>query len=140
MSRHPNAHICLVLDRSASMYAVLGDALALVNSYIAKAKRDRALYESRFTLLTFNSRGVDEVRKDQLMKTVRPLGSNEYLCGGSTPLYDAIGRGIGILDQALARKSGKAILAVVTDGLENCSGIRPRQDHVVDQGAARRVG
>src|SRR5262249_15514886 len=38
-----------------------------------------------------------------------------------TPLYDAIGRGIGILDEVLEGKRGKAILAIMTDGQENAS-------------------
>jgi hypothetical protein len=48
-------HICLVLDRSGSMQALHGDALGGVNSYIAAAKRDRALYESKFSLITFST-------------------------------------------------------------------------------------
>ena len=35
-------------------------------------------------------------------------GSDEYRCGGWTPLYDAVGRGIGVLDEALDGKPGKA--------------------------------
>jgi Mg-chelatase subunit ChlD len=38
-----------------------------------------------------------------------------------TPLYDAVGRGVGILDEALGGKPGKAVLVIMTDGLENAS-------------------
>ena len=48
-------HVCLVLDRSGSMQAIHDDALGGVNSYITSAKQDRALYESRFSLITFSS-------------------------------------------------------------------------------------
>ena len=55
-------HVCLVLDLSGSMQAVHDDALGGVNGYITAAKQDRALYKSRFSLITFNSKSVDTKR------------------------------------------------------------------------------
>jgi len=56
------------------------------------------------------------------MEMVKPLAHAEYSCAGMTPLYDAVGRGIGILDEATAGKdAAKAILVVMTDGMENDS-------------------
>jgi Mg-chelatase subunit ChlD len=115
-------HVCLVVDRSGSMQSVHGDALGSVNAYIDAAKRDKALYESRFSLITFNSASLDVIRKNEVMEAVKPLAHEEYTCASMTPLFDAIGRGIGILDEATAGKSdAKAILVVMTDGLENDS-------------------
>jgi Mg-chelatase subunit ChlD len=114
-------HVCLVLDRSGSMQAVREDALGGVNSYIQAAKQNKDLYEARFSMITFSSESVDTIRKNEIMETVKPIGPEECRCAGWTPLYDAIGRGIGILDEALEGKSGKAILAVMTDGQENAS-------------------
>jgi Mg-chelatase subunit ChlD len=114
-------HICLVLDRSGSMQALWDDALGSVNSYITTAKWDGAVYHSRFSLITFSSASMDMIRKDLVMKTVKPLSADEYRCGGNTPLFDAVGRGIGVLNEALGGKSGRAILVIMTDGQENDS-------------------
>ena len=115
-------HVCLVLDRSGSMQAIREDALGGVNSYIMSAKQDRALYESKFSLITFSSESVDTIRNSEIMEQVKPIGSDEYRCGGWTPLYDAIGLGIGILDEASgAEPQSKCILVVMTDGQENAS-------------------
>ena len=115
-------HVCLVLDRSGSMQAIREDALGGVNSYIMSAKQDRALYESKFSLITFSSESVDTIRNSEIMEQVKPIGSDEYRCAGWTPLYDAIGRGIGILDEASgAASESKCILVVMTDGQENAS-------------------
>ena len=122
MAATNTTHVCLVLDRSGSMQAVHDDALGGVNSYITAAKQDRALYESRFSLITFNSESVETIRKDEIMETVKPIGTEEYRCAGWTPLYDAIGRGIGILDEATkAKTDAKAVLVIMTDGQENAS-------------------
>jgi uncharacterized protein YegL len=122
MAATNTTHVCLVLDRSGSMQAVHGDALGGVNSYIAAAKQDRALYESRFSMITFSSESVDAIRKNEIMETVKPIGSEEYRCSGWTPLYDAIGRGIGVVDEAIKGKTDvKAILVIMTDGQENAS-------------------
>jgi Mg-chelatase subunit ChlD len=115
-------HVCLVLDRSGSMQAIQDDALGGVNGYIMAAKQDRALYESRFSLITFSSESVDTIRKNETMEEVKPIASTEYRCAGWTPLYDAIGRGIGILDEAVsATPDSRCILVVMTDGQENAS-------------------
>jgi Mg-chelatase subunit ChlD len=104
------------------MQSVYEDALGAVNGYITRAKQDRNLYEARFSLITFNSHGVDTIRKNEVMETVKPIEPGEFSCAGMTPLYDAVGRGVGILDEAAADKDGtKAILVVMTDGMENDS-------------------
>jgi Mg-chelatase subunit ChlD len=122
ITKSKTTHVCLVLDRSGSMQAAHADALGSVNTYITTSKRNRDLYEARFSMITFNSESVDTLRKNEIMETVKPIGSEEYRCSGFTPLFDAVGRGIGILDEAIAGKpEDRAILVIMTDGMENAS-------------------
>lgn len=133
-------HVCVVLDRSGSMQARRADALGGVNSYIDAAKADKNLRESRLSLITFSTvnaathmgglsstsaPSIKTVRDNEPVDKIRPIELGEYVCDGWTPLYDAIGSGIGLLDAALAKgkkkTGGKAVLVVMTDGLENCS-------------------
>ena len=131
-------HVCVVLDRSGSMQARRTDALGGVNSYIAVAKKDKALKASRLSLVTFASApGVESVqtlRKHESIVDVEPILDSEYRCDGWTPLYDAIGRGIGILDEATGGK-GKAVLVVMTDGQENHSKefTRPKITQLIEE-------
>ena len=73
-------HVCLVLDRSGSMQAVHDDALGGVNGYITAAKQDRALYKSRFSLITFNSKSVDTKRGQRAAdkSASRPIASHQF--------------------------------------------------------------
>ena len=115
-------HLVLVLDRSGSMQKVHGDALGAVNSYIEAAKKDAALKSSCFSLITFSSESVDTIRRDLPIEEVKPVTVEEYRCSGWTPLYDAIGRGIELLDEAVGpNKHAKAALVIMTDGQENSS-------------------
>jgi hypothetical protein len=103
------------------MQSVKSDALGAVNGYIERAKKDEALKNSRFSLVTFNSDAVLAIRENLAMEAVKQVEDAEYQCTAMTPLYDAIGRGIGILDSALAKHGGRASLVIMTDGQENQS-------------------
>jgi uncharacterized protein YegL len=123
-------HVCLVLDRSGSMLARRDDALGGVNTYIEDAKKKgSSLADSRFSLLTFNSNGIETPRKNLPISKIKPITVDDYKCDGWTPLYDAIAKAVELLDEALSRdpkagksaRGGKAVLAIMTDGMENFS-------------------
>jgi uncharacterized protein YegL len=109
------------------MQLISDDALGSVNTFISDAQQDRALIDSRFTLITFNNKRIAVLREAQSVDAVKPITADEYRCTGMTPLYDAIGRAIGILDGAVGATQGgatspeKAVLEIVTDGMENAS-------------------
>jgi hypothetical protein len=80
-----------------------------------------------FTLVQFDSQDPYEVLHDHVdLAGVPPLRLEQYVPRASTPLYDAIGRGILELEAALALLPDgvgpeRVIFVIVTDGAENAS-------------------
>lgn len=111
--------IAMVLDRSGSMSSCQAATIDAVNKYLLEARQDQSLKESDFELLTFDSESIDSVRSGAPVN-VADISAEDYIPRGSTPLYDAIGRGISSLDGKTGT-GGKAILVIVTDGMENAS-------------------
>lgn len=113
--------ICIVLDKSGSMEPMRTEALAAVNSYIAAAKADPNLKDAMLGLMLFDSTGLDWRRRGVRIAEAEPLTLDEYVPGAMTPLFDAIGSGAAYLDADSATPVAKAVLIIVTDGMENAS-------------------
>lgn len=112
-------HICIVLDRSGSMETCRADAIGAVNSYLRQVKDDKEML-ARVSLIAFDSESIDTIRDRVPAATCPELGSSEFQPRSATPLLDAVGRGIALLDKSSGTDE-RRILAVMTDGLENAS-------------------
>lgn len=112
-------HVCIVLDRSGSMETCRTDAIGAVNSYLRQLKDDKEMH-ARVSLIIFDSGSIDTIRDRVPAATCPELAPAEYEPRASTPLLDAVGRGVGVLDNG-SDKDDRRILAVMTDGLENAS-------------------
>jgi hypothetical protein len=112
-------HVGIVLDRSGSMEDCRTDAIGAVNSYLRQVKDDKDM-EARVSLVIFDSQGIDVIRDAVPAGGCAELAASEYQPRAQTPLLDAVGHGVALLDK---RKAGdeRCILAVMTDGLENAS-------------------
>lgn len=120
-TKFEQTYLQLVLDRSGSMASCRLATIKAVNQYLLEARQDSALKEADLTLTTFDSEAIEDIRSGAPVRVV-DLTPEDYQPRASTPLYDAIGRGIDTLDAKLAASgSGKAILVIVTDGQENAS-------------------
>lgn len=123
-------HITLILDRSGSMDSIRNDVVGGLNRFIADQKAVPG--ECTLTLVQFDSQNAYEILRDhQPIATVQPIG-DEYMPRASTPLYDAIGRGIVNTGEKLkalpeSDRPAKVIFAVMTDGYENASREYDRQ-------------
>jgi hypothetical protein len=113
------AHISIVLDRSGSMDTCRTDAVDAVNSYLRQMRQDKAV-QGRLSLVTFDSQSIDTVRDRVPLTACPPLTLTEYEPRAATPLLDAVGYAVGILD-CLSLKNERRIMAIMTDGLENAS-------------------
>jgi len=107
-------HAVLVLDASASMSHLEGETIKSVNEYLTGIIGD----VEKITIAVFNT-GMEgnEIKTktyDDLSDGVELLPA-DYVCGGATPLLDAVGTAVsGVTDK-------NALVVVVTDGHENSS-------------------
>lgn len=112
-------HISIVLDRSGSMEDARSDAVGAVNSYLRQLRGDQ-LMDARLSLIIFDSQSIDTIRDRVPVKLCPDLTLDEYQPRGGTPLLDAVGYSVGLLD-CLSAKEERRIMAIMTDGLENAS-------------------
>jgi Mg-chelatase subunit ChlD len=95
------------------------DAIGAVNSFLRQTKADKEV-EGRISLITFDSQSIDVIRDKAPAGSCAELEPDEYQPRASTPLLDAVGHGVALLDKAHERDE-RCVLAVMTDGLENAS-------------------
>lgn len=114
-----NNRIHMLLDRSGSMHAWRHETIEAVNGYLAALRADALAADTVFCLTTFDSMGLDAVRKDQPARWVRDLQAAEFEPRAATPLYDAVGHIIDI--EARSPAAGRRAIVVITDGEENGS-------------------
>ena len=112
-------HVGIVLDRSGSMEDCRDDAIGAVNSYLRQVKDDKEL-DARISLIIFDSESIDLIRDRVAIAGCPPLSPGEYQPRAQTPLLDAVGHGVTVLDKG-KDTSERCILAIMTDGLENAS-------------------
>lgn len=119
------SHITVILDRTGSMQDIRDDVIGGFNAFLAEQKS--ASTSTTFTLVQFDSQDPYEVlHSAKAITDVTPLTADQYVPRASTPLYDAMGRGILDLEATMARlpedeRPSKVIFVVVTDGAENAS-------------------
>jgi Mg-chelatase subunit ChlD len=112
-------HVGIVLDRSGSMEDCRTDAVGAVNSYLRQLKDDTDM-EADVSLMIFDSQSIDLIRDHVPAQDCAELGLSEYQPRAATPLLDAVGHGVAVLEKH-ATAGERRILAIMTDGLENAS-------------------
>lgn len=110
--------IAFVLDRSGSMASCKDDTIGGFNEYVKTLKAGKASDKSRFTMVQFDSYGIDTLYDDAKMEAVKPLTTETYVPRANTPLYDAIGKTI---HRMLEAKAKDVLFTILTDGQENDS-------------------
>lgn len=117
--------IIFVLDASGSMHGLEKDTMGGVNAILEEQKKmqnDDTVYVST---IIFNN--VSKVIHDRVeIAKVSLMTDGEYVVGGNTALYDAVGDAICHISNIhkYARKEDvpeKTMFVIVTDGFENAS-------------------
>ena len=146
MKKNTKTYYSLILDKSGSMASVVKPTVEGFNEQVRMIKNLAKKYPDqkiRVSLTTFNH-NIDEdlfIKKPSELKELQEsphflTGSNDaskqngkiiYSPGGSTALYDAIGKTIKKLRKAIKdeikNNKASAVVVILTDGHENSSGI-----------------
>lgn len=117
-------HVTVVLDRSGSMSSIASDVIGGHNRFVQDQKN--APGDCTFSLIQFDTVSMDWVYRAEPIAHVGTLGPETFQPRGGTPLYDALAHAIIYTGDYLkaipeARRPGKVVFVVITDGLENSS-------------------
>lgn len=120
-----SAHISVILDRTGSMESIRDDTIGGFNAFLKEQKEQPGT--ATLTLVQFDTQDPYEVvHKFKPLKDVPELTRRTYVPRASTPLLDAMGRGINDLEKSLAdmpedERPERVVMVVITDGQENSS-------------------
>ena len=118
----PKILVNFVLDQSGSMDSIRDKTIDGFNEYINGLKKDsNAVYLLTLTLFDSDSRNRPRVKQPYTVapiNEVKPLTEDTYRPDGGTPLYDAIGNTVKLVENTPV---DKFLCVVLTDGHENAS-------------------
>lgn len=120
-----HTHITVILDRSGSMESIRDDTIGGFTTFLGEQRGRPG--NATLTLVQFDSQDPYEViHSFRPVAEVPELTRETYVPRASTPLLDAVGRGINDLEGKLvgiepSRRPAKVIVVVITDGQENAS-------------------
>jgi hypothetical protein len=118
-------HISVILDRTGSMETIRDDTIRGFNTFLKEQNSQPG--QATLTLVQFDSQDPYEViHRFKPIGEVPELTRETYVPRASTPLLDAIGRGINDLDKSISElkeedRPSKVVFVVLTDGQENSS-------------------
>jgi hypothetical protein len=123
--RQDYTHMTVILDRTGSMESIRDDTIGGFTTFLKKQKKEPGT--ATLTLVQFDSQDPYElIHRFKPIGEVPELNRETYVPRASTPLLDALGRGINDLEKSLSELKeedcpSKVVLVVVTDGQENSS-------------------
>lgn len=127
-------HLMVILDRTGSMQSIKDDVIGGFNAFLDEQRNKPG--RATITLVQFDSQDPFEVLYAcEDVNRAPKLTSQDYVPRASTPLLDALGRGMTDLDRVLEASEEDSrpehvLFVVITDGLENASREYRRSDIV----------
>jgi hypothetical protein len=116
----PKTLVTFLLDRTGSMEPIRDDTIGAFNTYLDTLQKDGdGIY---FTLILFDSMGVDKLHVNTPVREVPRLTRETYVPRAATPLIDAAYKTIKAVEKSVAANSAtKVVICIQTDGHENSS-------------------
>jgi hypothetical protein len=113
--------VTFLLDRSGSMGDIWDETIGGFNVYLETLQKGGDAI--KFTLLQFDTGGIDKCCVAEPVANVRRLDRTSYQPRGGTPLVDAAVKTIVAVEDSLAKydTTPKVTICIQTDGLENSS-------------------
>jgi hypothetical protein len=113
--------VTFLLDRSGSMGKIWDETIGGFNVYLETLQKGGTAI--KFTLLQFDTGGIDKCCVADPVANVKPLDRMSYQPRGGTPLIDAAFKTIAAVEDSLAKYDTvpKVIVCIQTDGEENSS-------------------
>src|SRR5262249_45508957 len=113
--------VTFLLDRSGSMGQIWDETIGGFNVYLETLQRGGDAI--KFTLLQFDTGGIDKCCVAEPVANVRRLDRASYQPRGGTPLIDAACKTIAAVEDSLAKYDTlpKVAICIQTDGEENSS-------------------
>jgi hypothetical protein len=118
-------HLAVILDRTGSMESIRDDTIGGFNAFLNEQKQLPG--KATLTLVQFDSQDpYDVIHQVKPIIEVSELTKETYVPRATTPLLDAIGRGINDLEKCISDmqeqdRPSKVVFVVITDGQENAS-------------------
>lgn len=113
-------HAFILLDRSGSMSSRWTEALGSINAYVETISKKKVKGD-KITLATFDTDGPGiafDVIRDTAIDKWKEVTNSDASPRGMTPLFDAIGRIVALVEK---ENNEKSLLLIMTDGGENNS-------------------
>jgi hypothetical protein len=118
-------HMAVILDRTGSMESIRDDTIGGFNTFLEQQQAESG--KATLTLVQFDSQDpYEELYKFTPVKEISPLTRETYVPRASTPLLDAMGRGINDLEKSVtdlpdSKRPSRIVMIIITDGQENAS-------------------
>lgn len=114
--------LVFVLDDSGSMWSLTKDTISNYNKLLEERRKEGNCIVSTIVFNKYRKVIHDRISIDK----VKNITTEDYVTGGSTALYDAVGATIDEIGKALnntpeEERPEKVIFVIITDGEENAS-------------------
>lgn len=110
-------YVHVLLDRTGSMSPIAGRTVDAYNELCNSLKDDKV--DTRVSLTVFDSISTDLIRDSKSPEEAK-LKAGEYQPRASTPLLDAMGFTITVIDER-SKDYDRVSFVIITDGFENAS-------------------